>query len=179
MLNKNYIPCYVTNLKHAFSLLFREAAYVLDDDSYTYDIWEWLMLEPDNGEEYISTVSRKIRIPRTIIAETDISPRFNRPKVSRLGVFMRDAFRCQYCGNRFPPKNLTIDHVVPRSRGGRTEWSNIVTACMSCNIKKGDRTPEEAGMLLLREPRIPFINVLNARDIELIFYSQWEQFIPR
>lgn len=179
VLNKNYIPCYVTNIRHAFSLLFRESAYVLDEDNFTYDIWEWIELEPSDGEDYISTVSRRIRIPKIIIAETDVGPRFNRPKISRLGVFIRDAFRCQYCGQKFSYKNLTIDHVVPRSRGGKTEWSNVVTACNSCNIKKGDRTPEEARMLLLKEPKIPFVNVLNARDIDLIFYSEWEPFIPR
>lgn len=166
-------------MKHAFSLLFRGSAYVLDEDNYTYNIWDWIELEPENGEEYISTVSRKIRLPKIIIAETDIEVRFNRPKISRLGIFIRDAFRCQYCGRRFSQKNLTIDHVVPRSRGGKTDWSNVVTACMSCNIKKGDRTPDEAEMKLIREPRIPFVNVLNVRDIDIIFYSEWDPFILR
>lgn len=179
VLNKNYIPCYVTNLRHAFSLLFREVAYVLDEDNYTYDIWNWIDIEPVDGEEYISTVSRKIRIPKIIIAETDVEMRFNRPKISRLGIFMRDAFCCQYCGRRFSQKGLTIDHVIPRSRGGKTDWTNVVTACVACNMKKGDRTPDEAGMMLIREPRVPFINILNTRDIDLVFYAEWEPFIPR
>jgi len=177
VLNRNYIPCYITNLKHAFSLLFRESAYVVDYDLTTYSIWEWLEMEPDEGEEYISTVSLRIRIPRIILADTSVSPRLSKPKLSRLGVFIRDGFRCQYCGKRLSHRNLTIDHVIPRSRGGKTEWTNVVTSCVSCNTKKGDRTPEEAGMTLLREPRPPLISIMYARDIDLKFYPEWEPYL--
>ncbi len=179
VLNRNYIPCYITNLKHAFSLLFRESAQVVDFDLTTYSIWEWLEMEPEDGDEYISTVSRRIKIPRIIVADTTVAPRLSRPKLSRLGVFIRDGFRCQYCGRRISYKNLTIDHVIPRSRGGRTEWTNVVSSCVPCNTKKGDRTPEEAGMRLLREPRPPLISIMHARDIELKFYPEWEPYLLR
>jgi 5-methylcytosine-specific restriction endonuclease McrA len=86
--------------------------------------------------------------------------RFRRDKVrvrfSRLNIYTRDAFTCQYCGDRFPYAGLTFEHVLPRSRGGRTCWENIVTACVPCNTRKADRTPAEAGMRLLALPRKPF-----------------------
>jgi 5-methylcytosine-specific restriction endonuclease McrA len=77
-------------------------------------------------------------------------------KFSRLNIYSRDRFRCQYCGTQTPTEDLTFDHVMPRSRGGRTCWENIVAACLPCNKKKANRTPEEADMKLLSRPRKPF-----------------------
>jgi 5-methylcytosine-specific restriction endonuclease McrA len=76
-------------------------------------------------------------------------------RFSRVNVFTRDKFRCQYCGARKPLKQLNYDHVVPRVKGGTTSWENIVTSCYACNDRKGSRTPEEAGMTLLRKPFKP------------------------
>jgi 5-methylcytosine-specific restriction endonuclease McrA len=77
------------------------------------------------------------------------------PKFSRLNVMTRDGFRCQYCGTRHAMRDLTYDHVLPRSRGGPTSWTNVVTACRPCNHDKGDRTPAEARMTLARPPFEP------------------------
>jgi 5-methylcytosine-specific restriction endonuclease McrA len=74
---------------------------------------------------------------------------------SRKNIFVRDKHQCQYCGARPPKNELSIDHVVPRSRGGLDHWDNLVLACKACNCRKGDRTPEEARMHLLRKPRAP------------------------
>jgi 5-methylcytosine-specific restriction endonuclease McrA len=81
----------------------------------------------------------------------------NKPVVrfSRVNVFTRDGFRCQYCGERLPVRELNYDHVVPRSKGGKTTWENIVTSCYPCNLRKGSRTPEEAGMTLAKRPVVP------------------------
>jgi 5-methylcytosine-specific restriction endonuclease McrA len=78
-----------------------------------------------------------------------------RIKFSRLNIYARDGFVCQYCGARKPTEDLTFDHVQPRSRGGKTDWSNIVCCCAICNAAKADRTPAEAGMKLLRAPKKP------------------------
>jgi 5-methylcytosine-specific restriction endonuclease McrA len=78
-----------------------------------------------------------------------------RIKFSRINIYARDRFICQYCGARFLSEDLTFDHVMPRSRGGRTTWENIVTACIDCNSDKADRTPEEAGIKLLAKPKKP------------------------
>jgi 5-methylcytosine-specific restriction endonuclease McrA len=76
-------------------------------------------------------------------------------KFSRQNLYFRDRGKCQYCGTSFESKDLTYDHVIPRSKGGQTEWTNIVTSCLPCNLKKGGRTPEEAGMCLVRRPKVP------------------------
>ena len=78
-----------------------------------------------------------------------------RVKFSRLNIYTRDGFKCQFCGHRFESEDLTFDHVIPRSRGGKTTWENIVTACVPCNKAKSDRTPAEAHMKLLKQPRKP------------------------
>jgi len=79
-------------------------------------------------------------------------PRWNR-SVSRKGILLRDGGACQYCRSKFPAKDLTMDHVIPRSRGGGSTWENLVACCFRCNNRKGNRTPPEAGMLLARPPR--------------------------
>lgn len=103
-----------------------------------------------------------------------------RIKFSRLNIYARDGFVCQYCARRFPTEDLTFDHVVPRSRGGRTSWENIVTACGGadgCNAKKANRTPEQAGMRLVRQPRkpswLPVVTVRMHRDIPPEWASYW------
>ena len=76
-------------------------------------------------------------------------------RFSRVNVFTRDKFRCQYCGDKKPTKQLNYDHVIPRVQGGTTVWENIVSSCYACNLRKGSRTPEQAGMKLLRQPKKP------------------------
>ena len=88
-----------------------------------------------------------------------VLPRFKRDRIrikfSRLNIYARDAFVCQYDGQRYPTEELTFDHVMPRSKGGKTEWGNIVTCCKTCNAEKADRPPAQAGMTLLRSPKQP------------------------
>jgi 5-methylcytosine-specific restriction endonuclease McrA len=108
------------------------------------------------GREYpmpaVVRVLRRFRRERMVI------------KFSRLNIYMRDRFTCQYCGERFLSEDLTFDHVVPRSAGGRTAWDNIVTACVPCNARKANRTPREARMKLLRRPAKPrYLPVVTVR----------------
>ena len=87
----------------------------------------------------------EMRLP-SVIALKEYVPAARRPAFTRFNVFLRDCFSCQYCGRSFPAHDLTFDHVVPRSRGGRTIWGNVVTACGACNLAKGNRLPREAKM---------------------------------
>lgn len=103
---------------------------------------------------HIRTVHGTFEIP-AVIALYTMTP-FYRRRVSRRGVIQRDGFLCRYCGEKGSAKTLSVDHVVPKSRGGSFTWENLVCACRSCNIKKADRTPEEAGMSLLSKPRDAF-----------------------
>lgn len=105
-------------------------------------------------DRVIHSPSRAFRVP-SVIALKEFAPRARRPAFTRFNVFLRDRFTCQYCGDRFPAHDLTFDHVVPRSRGGRTTWGNVVAACGPCNMRKANRTPREAAMPLIRAPDEP------------------------
>ena len=105
-------------------------------------------------EEVVRSPSFEMRLP-SVIALKEYIPAARRPAFTRFNVFLRDRFSCQYCGEPYPSHDLTFDHVVPRSRGGRTTWENIVTACARCNLTKGGRTPHEAHMHPHHKPRRP------------------------
>lgn len=101
-------------------------------------------------DQVIHSPNRALSLP-SVIALKDYIPVERRPAFTRFNVFLRDRFTCQYCNLPFPTHDLTFDHVVPRSKGGRTTWSNVVTACQACNLQKGSKLPHEARM----HPRTP------------------------
>ena len=139
VLNATYEPLNVVSVRRAVLLLLKEKAEVVE----AADAW----LRSEQLAVPVPLVIRLVyyvRIPR----------RFSLP-VSRRTVLARDHDTCQYCKGQPGKAHLTLDHVVPRSRGGETHWENVVTACGPCNRRKGNRTPEEAGMFLLRQPRRP------------------------
>jgi 5-methylcytosine-specific restriction endonuclease McrA len=105
--------------------------------------------------EVIRSPSIEVRTPAVARLARAALPTRRSLRFSRSNVFARDAYRCQYCGKQGTPRELTYDHVLPRRLGGRTLWENIVTACVSCNRKKGGRTPDQAGLTLLRTPVRP------------------------
>jgi 5-methylcytosine-specific restriction endonuclease McrA len=109
-------------------------------------------------EEYddvVSSPSLTMRIPAVIVLKKYLARHKNEVRFSRRNVYARDGWRCQFCAVRFAPHELTMDHVLPRSKGGRTVWENIATSCRKCNGRKGGRTPEQAGMHLLTTPVKP------------------------
>ncbi len=120
----------------------------------------WLDKKVEIVAEYAERVYREIdewsgRMPAVVRLLQYVSGHLHKVKFSRRNVFARDFFSCQYCGAQPGTENLTYDHVNPRSRGGKTVWDNIVTACLDCNARKADRTPKEAGMKLKKLPRKP------------------------
>jgi 5-methylcytosine-specific restriction endonuclease McrA len=102
----------------------------------------------------VRSPSREMALPSVIVLKQYV-PVARRPAFTRFNVFLRDRFGCQYCGRGFPTERLTFDHVIPRVRGGRTEWANVVTACEPCNLSKGHRLPKESGIWPLRTPYEP------------------------
>jgi len=105
-------------------------------------------------DQVVRSPSYEMRLP-SVIALREYVPLERRPAFTRFNVFLRDRFQCQYCNDQFPAEQLTFDHVLPRSRGGRTTWQNVVTACQCCNLEKGSRTPQESGMPLARPASQP------------------------
>ena len=105
-------------------------------------------------DQVVHSPSLEIALPSVIALKEYIHPS-RRPAFTRFNVFLRDRFTCQYCGLHGSAEQLTFDHVVPRSRGGRTSWSNVVTACSSCNLRKGSRLPKACGMVPRHAPHEP------------------------
>ena len=110
-----------------------------------------------NYERIVRSPSFQMNLPSVIALKNFVKPQRN-PNFTRFNVFLRDRFTCQYCADK---KDLTFDHLIPKSKGGETNWENVVTACSTCNVKKGGRIYEKSGMLLLRKPFSPTIEDLH------------------
>jgi 5-methylcytosine-specific restriction endonuclease McrA len=155
VLNKHYQPVHVTSAKRAFTLLYMGAARVIEPDFSTFDFDGWAELGVAAGHDVIHTMTRAIRIPRVILLQMyDRLPK-TRVRFSRLNIYARDDNTCQYCAKKLPRAMLNLDHVIPRARGGRTTWENVVCCCVPCNLKKGAKLYHEVGMKLLRLPFRP------------------------
>ncbi len=137
VLNQNYEPMSVCNVRKAVVLLLLGKAELVEK----------------HHEKEIRSVSRSMPFPSVVRLFVYIRVPYKRIILSRKNILRRDAQRCQYCGET--DTTLTVDHIIPRSRKGEDSWENLVCACISCNNKKGDRTPEEAKMPLLRKPMKP------------------------
>jgi len=186
VLNKHYMAIRIVGARRAFSLLFRELAEVvsLEADRYSnYDFQSWCEVsqlrrhfEPD-GHDWVSTVNFYIAVPRIIrLLFYDRLPR-NKVKFNRRNIFARDKNKCQYCGKRYPTSELSLDHIIPRSMGGKSVWENIVCACTKCNVKKGGRPPTQAGLKLIQKPVKPKHNPLVHIHLGHQRYRSWKQFL--
>jgi 5-methylcytosine-specific restriction endonuclease McrA len=177
VLNRSYLPVHVTSVRRAFSLVYQGVARVVDEQYETFDFDSWRDLAIRAGDDSIGVVGGLIRVPRVILLTAfDRIPK-RHVRFSRINVYGRDRSTCQYCGRRFPRTDLNLDHVVPRSKGGRTTWQNVVCSCLDCNRRKGGRTPQQAGMRLIAPPRrprwTPMVGVLAGRR----GYPEWRPFL--
>lgn len=187
VLNRFYAAINVITARKAFILLFKQSAEVVAFENQrllNYDIESWMELSrlrehfPDSdADEWVRTPSIEIRVPRIIrLLVYDRLPERS-VKFNRRNVYARDQGRCQYCGRKFPYRELTLDHVVPRSLGGRTTWENIVCACVACNVKKGGRMPAQAGLRLIRMPKKPRRSPVLRIKIQSEKYRSWRHFV--
>jgi 5-methylcytosine-specific restriction endonuclease McrA len=130
-----------------------------------------------DGPEWVGTSRGRLPAPRVILLTVfDRVPR-RHVRFSRVNVMTRDGFACQYCGERPPRSRLNLDHVVPRAHGGRSTWENVVVSCLDCNRRKGGRTPEEAGLRLLRAPARPRWTPLATLPLAHVRHNEWRPFL--
>jgi 5-methylcytosine-specific restriction endonuclease McrA len=186
VLNRFYNPINVVTARRAFILLYKENAEAIDtlDAGFTaYRIGDWIGLSGSrygsNGgcSEFVRTPRYAVMVPRIIRLFACASLPKHEVKFTKRNVLVRDAHRCQYCGRRQPASRLTVDHVVPRSRGGRSSWTNIVAACIECNTRKGGKLPWEVGMKLVRPPGVPRKNPAILDKARMTRYRAWLSFV--
>jgi len=155
VLNSLYQAVQVTGVRRAFRLFYAGRARAVARDFVSYDFADWCDLPARAEDRLIHTPTRAIRIPKVIqLIRYDRLPT-REVRFTRRNIFHRDRNRCQYCGKVFQQSDLNLDHVVPLSRGGKSSWVNVVCACIPCNTRKGDRSPAQVGMRLVRRPRKP------------------------
>jgi 5-methylcytosine-specific restriction endonuclease McrA len=176
VLNRNWQPVNVATVARALLLLWNESARVVDPADYqTYTWADWSKLQPRDGERFVRAVRFRMRVPEVItLTGYDRLPAAA-VTFSRRNIFKRDRYTCQYCGIQPGSEELTIDHVVPRSQGGKSNWENCVLACVACNARKADRQPTAAGMRLKHPPVRPKWNpVYAAHNVRI---ESWTKFI--
>jgi 5-methylcytosine-specific restriction endonuclease McrA len=156
VLNKSFVPIHIVCWQKCMSLIVQGAARPMDRDFVAYEFEDWLAFSEMNTDyPDIHTSSRRIAIPEIIVLKKYDRLPTRDVKYSRQTLFQRDKHLCGYCGKEFDRKLLTVDHITPRAKGGKTTWSNTITACFPCNSVKADRTPEQAKMPLKFKPKKP------------------------
>lgn len=181
VLNRNWQAIHAKSPSEAVSMMYSGNATGLDiqgiDRMIPYKWEDWIALTYDEKSDYITTVNGKIKIPKVIIlCHFDKVP-VKRPKFSLSAVWNRDNNTCQYTGKTLSKNEGNIDHIIPRSRGGKTTWSNCVLAHKDVNAVKANRTPDEAGLKLIKSPSVP-------KQLPITFYiknkhnvKEWEIFL--
>lgn len=176
VLNRLWQPVGVAPVARSLTLVAAQRARIVDPaDFQQYDWANWARLIPREDEPFVQAVTFRLRVPEVIaLTEYDRVP-VNAVTFSRRNIYKRDRFTCQYCGAQPGTEELTVDHVLPRSRGGTSTWENCVLACWECNARKADRTPAEARMPLAKTPVRPAWKPLYARhDVRI---ASWSKFL--
>jgi 5-methylcytosine-specific restriction endonuclease McrA len=177
VLNKSYLPVHVTTVKRAFCLLYAGIAKAVNAQYETFDYESWSQITIERNDETIGLVDRVIKVPRVILLLAyDRVPK-RRVRFSRYNIFARDKSTCQYCGHRLSRSELNLDHVVPRAQGGTSTWENVVCSCHECNRRKGGRTPGEARMRLITQPRKPAWTPPISFSVPAVMRQEWAPFL--
>ncbi len=177
VLNRSYLPVHITSVRRACVLLYQGIARAVDATYRTFDFADWCQREPWMDDDRLGVVGGSVPVPRVILLiHFDRTPR-RQVRFTRFNVYARDGNTCQYCGRRLPRHELNLDHVIPRSQGGKSTWENIVCSCHPCNRRKGGRTPEQSGIRLLRRPTRPAWTPFMGRAVGLERYVEWSAFL--
>jgi 5-methylcytosine-specific restriction endonuclease McrA len=176
VLNRNWQPVNVASVSRALMMLWNESARVVDPDDFRLYAWaDWARLKPRDDEPFIQAVTFRMRVPEVVTLTHYDRFRESTVTFSRRNIFKRDHSTCQYCGVRPGSSELTIDHVLPRAQGGVSSWENCVLACVGCNSRKANRTPEQAHMKLRKKPVRPEWKPMYAYSTMRV--ESWSRFI--
>jgi 5-methylcytosine-specific restriction endonuclease McrA len=182
VLNRGWTPIRTASVQEAIGLVAKGAAMIIEPESFaTHDLISWNDVSRARvqfGEALIRSPRLALVPPEVILLTTYDGPGGRSVVFSRKNLFKRDRYTCQYCGLQPGPEELTVDHLVPRSRGGISTWENCVLACVECNKRKADRSPAQAGLRLRRTPKKPSWKALvqlPARERR----ESWDKFLSR
>lgn len=177
VLNKVWIPIRVITVKRSLKLLFADKVSVVFPDDYSVYNWgKWVLIKTREEENGILATIGKIKIPEVILLLKYDKVYYKRPKLTKRNIYIRDKYHCQYSGKQVSLKESDIDHVIPRSKGGKNSWDNMVVCSKEINRIKGNRTPKEAGLQLLKVPEKPIYKNLMI-DPRLKIPESWGKFV--
>ena len=177
VLNKHWLAIHVCSVRRAFTLLYQDMAHVVTEEYEVHNFESWRDLSQFAEGNVIHTPNYQIMVPEVIMLRRYGKLPKHYVKFNRRNIYHRDNFTCQYCGRSYPREELTIDHVVPRSRGGASTWSNVVLACARCNARKGHHHLSECGMKLIRQPKEPHWSSVMRRSMSDQDHLLWRKFI--
>ena len=192
VLNKLWQAINICSIKRAVCFLYAGHARVVEPQNGNYEIYDfpkWLEYsqnlfsstrknrESTHSNGFIHSVSYSLKTPHIIILGFYSGYPNLRIKLSRDNIYKRDKYTCQYCGKRLDQKQLNIDHIIPRHRGGKTSWTNVVSCCFECNLNKGGKILPETNMRLLKKPRAPFRYPLQNLHFETQNNKSWSHFL--
>jgi len=177
VLNKHWLAIHVCSARRSFSLLYQDLARVVTEEYEIHDFESWKDISRGAEGRFIHTPNYKLLIPEVILLRRYGKYPKRCIKFNRRNIYQRDHFTCQYCGRRLPREDLTIDHIIPRSRGGKSTWENVVLACSSCNALKGNHSLSRCKMTLIREPREPHWSTVMRRSMNREDHKLWLKFI--
>jgi 5-methylcytosine-specific restriction endonuclease McrA len=170
LLNSDYSPLHFVSDTDAIILFYKGRAEVVPSSTTGL---------PSEWDEVFNSPSTSIRVPATMRLLRRVNKKWKPPRFRKKVLFNRDGWKCQYCGTKLNWQTIEIEHILPSSRGGQTTWLNCVSACKSCNKRKANKTPEEAGMRLLKKPANPSsLHFWDALKTDC-WCSDWDDYIPR
>jgi len=182
VLNKHWQAIGTKSPLEAISMMYTNTATGLniDHDNMQPLSWkQWIELPYSEKAGYIHTVSLKVQVPKVIILCKYSKVPMKRPKLSKKNVWKRDNYTCQYTGKKIKDGEGNIDHVVPRSKGGKSDWGNLVLACKDVNSRKGDLTPEQAGLKLIKIPTVPAASTSTDVIENKFNVAEWDLFLKK
>ena len=182
VLNRLWQAVNICTVRRAVVLLYCGHASVVfenngDYQTFAFDDWRDFSMRNDNGDKCIHGLKYNLIVPRVVLLANYDKVPIKDIKLTRYNIYQRDRNTCQYCGKVFDRNELNLDHVIPREMGGRTDWLNLVCSCLGCNAKKGNRTPKQADMHLIRKPRKPRWTPLTSYNLGSDTHDTWKKFI--
>ena len=177
VLNKMWLPIRVIPAYRAMSLVFANKASSVDTDTYYAYNWENWIKEPSAESDVIISTSRgNVKVPEVIVLSHYDKVFKKDVRLTKRNIYIRDGYRCQYTGKKVKESEADIDHIIPRSKGGKNAWDNMVVCSKDINRMKADRTPEQVGLKLIKKPKKPDANRLLI-DPKLRIPESWKKFI--